>query len=195
MTVVVALSTADGTAVNATLTATGGNVLTKIDERAATNMRVAVYVGTGLLAGETITPSGAAKSAYWSHFYTDVFTLNGGSLSAAVRPGSQATTTTGSVTPDAGQPVLVVAAERTTLDGTTVSSVTSSGGETVTQIAYSEDAATTDSSMYFGVFTASAAAARTATITYSSGSGNGYAAAIIGSSGGAGGAVYAAAAA
>jgi hypothetical protein len=72
--------------------------------------------------------------------------------------------------------VLIIGAERTTLDGTTVSSVVSTPAETVTQISYNEEAAATDTSIYTGVMDITDAAAHTVTITHSSGSGNGYAA-------------------
>jgi hypothetical protein len=141
-------------------------------------MRVATYKATGLVGGDTITVTGNAKTCHWHGFYTDEFDIDSATNSSGVRPGSQSTTTTGAVTPASGQKVLVVAAERTTLDGTTVSSVVSSGAETVTQIVYREDAASTDTSIYYGTFVASAAASRTVTITYSGGSGNGYASLI-----------------
>lgn len=177
-TALIAIAWAAGTDITPTLTK-AGVTFTKQGDTAAVNSRIAWWSVTGLVAGDTIVIGGTTQQVHYTHCYQDVFSVNNGTTSAGTRPGSQATTTTGSVSPASGQRVLVVAMERTTLDGTTVSSVTSSGAETVTQLTYDEDAASTDTSIYFGFFTASAAASRTATITHSSASGNGYAAAAL----------------
>lgn len=173
----ISLCTADGGAVSAVLSHANGT-FALIEERAATNMRVATYRATGLVGGDQITVTGNAKTCHWHGFYTDEFDIDSATNSSGVRPGSQATTTTGSVTPASGQRVLVVGAERSTADGTTISSVVSDGAETVTQILYNEEVTSTDTSIYFGTFLASAAAARTVTITHSAASGNGYASLI-----------------
>ena len=150
-----------------------------IDDRAAGNMRTVIQQVTGCTAGQTLTPTGTNKANHWTHIWSNIYRLLPGTAAAGVRPGSQANCVSGSLTPAAGQRVVVVATERTTLDGTTLSGVTSSGGETVTQATFDEDAATTDTGQYIGSFLASAAAARTAEATFSSGSGNGYTAVVL----------------
>jgi hypothetical protein len=184
MTAVIVMATASATAVDSTLTAAGAT-FTKQEERSAGNMRVSVFTGTGLVAGQLITTGGSsAANSHVTHMYTDKWRVVDASLVSAIRGGSSASTTSGSVSPAAGGGVLLVAAERTIAAPTTVSSVVSSGGETVTQSTFDEDA-TTATTIYLGTFTASDAAARTATITYSDASGNGYAAlALLSSSSG-----------
>lgn len=160
--------------------AKAGATFVLLDDRAATNLRVTVWSVTGVTAGDVITVSATINSAtnIW-HAYQDVYTYDVASVAPAVRSGSSAVTVSGTLTPAVGVPVALVAVERTTATGTTVSSVVSSGGETVTQRLFSEETSTS-SSTYIGDFTASAAASRTVTITYSGGSGNGYAALITG---------------
>lgn len=158
--------------------AKSGATFTLIDDRAAGNLRVTVWTGTGLVAGDTITTSATINSGcgIW-HSYRDDYTYNVASVQAAIRGGSTAVSLTGSLTPTAAQQVAVVGVERTTATPTTVSSVVSNGGETVTQQSYFELAGIV-TSVYTGDFTASAAASRTVTITYSDASANGYGALI-----------------
>ena len=182
MSLLLALGTNDNAMSAGTALASPGATFTPLDERAANNMSVTVWTGTGLTAGNTLTVTlGSAETPVIHHVYTDDYTFSSGAGNVAVgtRGGvSSASTTSGSLTPTAGQPVWLVALERTTAPPTTVSSVVSSGGETVTQVDYQEAATDPAVSVYFGRFVASAAAARTATITYSGASGNGYAALV-----------------
>lgn len=178
MTAIIVMATASGVAVASTLSSPGVT-FTKLDERSATNMRVSVFAATGLVAGAVITTGGSsAANSHITHIYTDRWRVVDGSLSAGVRSGSSASTTSGSVTPAAGAAVLVIAAERTVATPTVVNSVTSSGAETVTQDTFDEDN-TTSTTIYIGTFTASAQAARTVTIEYDDASGNGYAALVL----------------
>lgn len=176
MTGVFATGNASGTQ-QATAIAATGATFTLVDHRAATNLHPVVWTGTGLTAGATVT---LTVTAGWSlhHFYTDEFTVNAASVSAAVRASNTAVTTSGSLTPAAGQIVLVVGVERVTATLSATPTVTSSGGETVSAIAYQDTpaGAVPGVSVYFGKFTASAASARTATLTYDVASQNGYAA-------------------
>lgn len=160
--------------------AKAGATFVLLDDRAAGNLRVTVWAVTGVVAGDTITTSATINGAcnIW-HAYQDVYTYDTVSVAPAIRSVSSAVSVSGTLTPAVGVPVVLVAVERTTATGTSVSSAVSSGGETITQRLFSEETATS-SSTYIGDFTASAAATRTATITYSGGSGNGYAALITG---------------
>lgn len=177
MTALILFTTADGVDWDP-VPAETGSTFTLIDDRAATNMRVTVWTGTGLVAGDTITLSSTvSKSCNVWHLYTDEFTYDVASVAPAVRGASSAVTTSGSLTPASGEAVALVALERTTATPTTVSSAVSSGSETVTQRLFNEQSGTV-SSAYVGTFTASAAASRTGTITYSDASTNGYAALI-----------------
>jgi len=155
-----------------------GATFTLVDDRAATNLRVTVWSGTGLVAGDVVTVSATIdnQANVW-HLYTDEFTVDVPTLAAGVRGGSTAVTVSGSVTPDLGQTVLVIASERTTATGSVVSSVVSSGGETITDQLFSEQPETVTST-YMGTFVASAAASRTVTITHNSASTNGYCAVV-----------------
>lgn len=158
--------------------ASSGATFTLLDDRAATNLRVTVWSGTGLVAGAVVTSTATVnQSATLWHVYQDEFTYNTASLSAAVRAGSSVDSVSGSLTPSAGQTVIVIGAERTTATGTAVSGVVSTGGETTTTRLFSEETNNV-SSVFVGSFVASAAASRTVTITYTTGSGNGYAALI-----------------
>lgn len=177
----IAMGSPNSTAYTITTAGSAGSpTFTAIDARAAGNMYVRVLKVTGVKAGDTITitPS-AGTSLEIAHFYSDTHDFTAASVQAAVRGSSVSTCTTGSITPASAQVVEVVSLERTTATPTTVSSVTSSGSETVSQIAYNEATGNPAVSVYFGEFTASAASSRTATVTYSGGSGNGYAAAIL----------------
>jgi hypothetical protein len=181
MTGLIAMGSPNSTAYTITTTGSAGTpTFTAIDARAAGNMYVRVLKVTGVKAGDTITitPS-AGTSLEIGHYYDDTVDFTAASVSAAVRGSSVSTCTTGSLTPASSQKVEIVSLERTTATPTTVSSVTSSGSETVTQTSYDEATGNPAVSVYFGEFTASAAAARTATVTYSGGSGNGYAAAVL----------------
>jgi hypothetical protein len=178
MTALIIFATADGADWDP-VPAKGGATFVLVDDRAATNHRVTVWRATGLVAADTITLSSTvSKSCNVWHVYTDEWSLFPGSVGADVRVATSTSTTSGSVTPAVGQQVLMVATERTTATPTTVSSVTSSGSETITEHYFNEQANTV-SSAFVGTFTASAAAARTATITYSDTSTNGYAALIL----------------
>jgi hypothetical protein len=171
------LGTATGAAPGYTLSSTGVT-FTTVDARAAVNSYITVVRATGLVAGATITFNATVNTAFsFLAFYQDAYSITG-TFGAGVRSVSSAACTSGSVTPASGDTVLIVSTERTTATGTTVSSVTSSGSETVTQIGYKEDTAASNNSFYFGSFTASAAAARTATATYNSASTNGYCAVL-----------------
>lgn len=174
-------STADSTNTGQTLVKTGATIA-QLDGRAANNTYVRIYRATGLVAGDTVTVTQTAAGASWvQHFYQDEYDFVG-TPAVGTRGGvSQAFCVTGSLTPAVGQQVAVVAVERTTATGTTVSSVASSGGETVTAVSgfYAENPTSTASTGYAGLFTASAAAARTVTVTHNSASGNGYAALIL----------------
>jgi glycerophosphoryl diester phosphodiesterase family protein len=174
------ISTAQSTPGDFVLTKAAAT-FTRIDDRAAGNMVVSVHKGTGLAAGDVITISSLAGSvaAVVRHYYQDEYDFIAPSLSATVRTASVATSTTGSFTPAAGQRVVLVALERTTATPTTVSSVTTTAGDTVTQIGYQESASGTASSTYFGTFVATTNATRIATVTYSGASGNGYGAALL----------------
>lgn len=184
MNALIAFGNNDSTWTAGTAVSSSGATWSLLNESQATNMWVSVWTGTGMTAGDTVTitlASGESIAIY--DYYTSDYSFNSGAGNVAVgnRGGvSQTTTTSGSLTPSAGQTVVLVALERTTAIPTVVSSVTSSGGETVTQIGYGQDdtGAEPDVSIYFGSFTASAAAARTATITYDDASGNGYAALV-----------------
>lgn len=172
------MGSGNGTDLTLTLSK-AGVTFTQLDSRVVNNMWVWVFTATGLVAADTVTLAEVVGgTVQLGHDYTDEYSYD--ILSAGTRGGvSQTFTTTGSVTPASGAKVAVLALERTTATPTTVSTVVSSGSETVTQTRYDEDATTdTSVSVYRGIFTASAAAARTVTITYSGGSGNGYAALI-----------------
>ena len=172
------MGSANGTNNGNTLSKSGVT-FTQLESVAANNMWVYVVKATGLVAGDVVTLTQTTSgSLFLGHDYTNDYDY--GAVSAGTRGGvSQSTTTSGSTTPTSGSKVVVLALERTLTTPTTVSSVTSSGGESVTQVRYDEDTTTdTSVSVYKGEFTASAAASRTATITYSGGSGNGYAALI-----------------
>jgi hypothetical protein len=160
--------------------AKAGATFTLLDDRAAGNLRVTVWAVTGLVAGDVITTSATINGAcnIW-HAYQDQYTYDVVSVAPAIRSGSSAVSVSGTASPATGQPVAVVAVERTTATGSVTSSVVSSGGETVTQRLFSEETATV-SSTYIGDFTASAAGTRTVTLTYNTASGNGYAALITG---------------
>lgn len=182
MTGLFAFGTADGVDPgNITMTGPAGSSFTELDERSATNTRVWVGSGTGLTAGDTVTLSFTTtnKQVALLHLYTDEWTFPG-TVAAGVRGASSTSTTTGALTPAAGQRVVVVGVERTLATPTVVTSVTSSGGETVSELAFAESGATTPTvSVYLGSFVASAAESRTATITYDDASGNGYAALLL----------------
>ena len=156
-----------------TLTKTGAT-FTRVGLTQATNEWTAVFEGTGLTAGDTVNV-GLTSNATVSigHYYTDEWDPDATLGTPGTRGGtSQATTTSGSLSVTAGQRVFVVATERTT-SATTVSSVVSSGGESVTQISFGEGA-TVQTSVFLGYFTAGSTGSRTVTITYSNSSGNGY---------------------
>lgn len=176
----IVLATGDNVAVTMTPSTSGSGTVTALDSvRQATNTYVGIFEGYGLTAGDTITiVLNISKFADIAHTYDDSI-ASYGAVAFGTRPASQASTTSGSTTPSAGQRVRVIGVDRTTV-GPTVSSVTSSGGETVTQVDFNHDAASVQPvvGVYFGEFTASAAAARTATVTMSSASTNGYAAVI-----------------
>lgn len=173
MTVIVVATTADGASFNPQLSGVG--TFTRLDDAAANNMRAVVFVGRGVQAGDLITPVGSVKQCHWAHIYTDTWVPDVSSLVSATRGGvSQAFVTSPPITPTVGQKVLIIAAERTTADGTTVSSVVSSPAETVSQISYNEEAAATDTSIYVGTMDITSADPHTVTVTHSSGSGNGY---------------------
>jgi hypothetical protein len=175
-----AFGTADGVDTASALSGPGGSTFAKLDERAAGNCRVSVFTGHGLTAGDTVTVTfTTSKQIALGHYYQDVYTFRGSSVAPAVRGGSSAASTTGSLTPAAGQLVSVIGVERTTATPTVVNSITSTGSETVTTIDHQESGATAPVvSVTFASFTASAAAARTATITYGDASANGYAALV-----------------
>lgn len=168
---------ADNVAITVTPTTSGSGNFTQIVNQAAGNTFITVYKGTGFVAGDTITYTLSAGKGYQVRHEYESGVTSYGTPAIGTRGGvNQAFTTTGSVTPAAGQTVKVVGLERT-LAAPTVSSVTSSGGETVTQSSYSHTAASVIPSVgaYIGSFVASSSAARTATVTMSSGSTNGLA--------------------
>jgi pectate lyase len=188
MTGLFVIGTGSSTAVTTTLSFAGAS-FSKLDEQNAVNTRVAVWTGANLSAGNsvTLTLSGSAAVTV-GHYYQDDYSFASGSLSAATRSVSSSSTTSGSVTPGSGQRVVIVGVERTTT-ATTLSGVTTSGGDAVTNTFYGEGTGSAQASVYAGTYTAGSGAARTATITYSNSSGNGYAAQILtsGSGGGGGG--------
>ncbi len=171
-----AIGTGSSTAVTMSLAGTGGT-FTQLDIQTDGQQRAAVFKGVGLVAGTvvTVTFSSSVTSSI-GHLYQDEYTYD--TLSGAIRSLSATSTTTGSVTPAAGQRVAVVGIERSTAGPTSVTLLSSSGGETVTQESFG-DGGTIGASCFLGSFVASAAAARTVSITYTNGSTNGYAALIL----------------
>jgi len=159
--------------------ASAGASFTLLDDRAATNMRVTLWAGTGLAAGAPVDFVGSvATQATVNHVYSDEWAPRAAGIAPAIRSGSSAVCVSGSVAAESGGVVLLVSLERTTATGTTVVSAVSSGGEPVTTVSFAEATGTVTSTLV-ARFTASASAARTGTVTYSSGSGNGYAALIL----------------
>jgi hypothetical protein len=186
MTGLFVIGTGSSVAVTTTLSRSG-STFTSLDERNAVNTRVAVWTGTTLAAGNTVTLTLSSSAAVTvGHYYTDDYTFTAGTLSAAIRSSSTTTTTSGSVTPALNQQVLIVGVERTTT-ATTFSGAVTSASETVSDIFYGEGTGSAQASVYAGTFIASAAAPRTATLTYSNSSGNGYAALVLTSLTGSGG--------
>jgi hypothetical protein len=152
----------------------GGASFALVDERNAVNTRVAIWKGNGLVAGTTINITlSLAATLSIQHQYTDEYDY--GTIAAAIRSVSSSSTTSGSLSVTTGQKVLFIGIERTTAGPTSVSSVSSSGGETINQIAFNEGG-TVQTSVYYGTFVASGSGSRTATITYSDSSTNGFAA-------------------
>jgi fibronectin type 3 domain-containing protein len=146
-----------------------------------------VFVATrlgGLAAGQTFTVTStlvrtASISVHW-------FDTGGRDLvtagTAYTRAGSSLTTNTipGIAALSGSQDTFVISTERTTADGTTVSSWSP---DTPTQVYYNEFATTTDCSHYVGVLSGTLAA-NAHTITYSGASGNGFGAMLALVSGG-----------
>lgn len=156
----------------------GSGTVTQLDARAAGNSYIGIFRVTGATAGDTVTIGIGAdwKSLRMAGQWDDT-AVGYGALAVGVRSSSTSSTTSGSLTPASGQRVVVVGVDRTSVLPT-VSSVTSSGGETVTQDQFSHDAGGVQPvvGIYFGEFTASAASARTVTVTMSGASTNGLAA-------------------
>lgn len=171
-----AMGTGDGVTVTVTPSTSGSGTITAIDAgTTATNCRVAVFKGTGLVAGDTVTFTlSVAKQLAIGHEYRDDITSTIGTTASAIRPGSQATTLTGALTPAASQLMLNIFVDRTSTTPT-LSSVVSSGGEGTTVDSFSHSPGTAPVvGVAFATYVASAAASRTVTATYSGASGNGY---------------------
>lgn len=181
MTGVFAFGTSDNLMTAGTAFSSTGATFTQYDERAALTSVMGVWTGTGLTAGNTVTVTlQSSEQVSLLHFYTDEFTVDASPFAAAVRGASSASTTSGSITPDAGDTVLVIGLDRAPATVSPTPTVTSSGGETVTTINYDDTALNVQpgASVYFGKFTASASAARTVTVTYNVAANSGYAALV-----------------
>ena len=138
----------------------------------ATNSWYAIFSATGLVAGDTvdITAGSTALTVATHTYWSDTFSTLG---TGFVRSGSSNTCTAPAMTCSAGQRVLLLATERTTANGTSVTSVVNSNGRTVTERLYFQTDTGSDSSAYVGEFTETGTDTGTTTITYSGGSGNG----------------------
>lgn len=170
-------SSADSAALTVTATTSGSGTFTQIVNQAANNTYITINKGTGFVAGDTITYTLSTGKGYQVRHEYESNVLSYGTPAIGTRGGvSQTFTTSGSVTPASGQTVKVIGVDRT-LTAPTVSSVTSSGGETVTQSSWHHTASSVlpSTGVYIGSFVASANAARTATVTLSGASGNGLA--------------------
>jgi Protein of unknown function (DUF1565) len=177
MTAVFVMGTGSSKAVDIDLSSPGVEFTRHVVGNAG-KTRVAVFSVVGLAAGDvvTVTLSGP-QTLTLGHWYDDSYTVVAHSIAAATRSASVRDTTSGSLTPIAGQTVLVIGVERTTTPS--LSSATTSGGEAITQILFGEGTAAAQASVYAGTFTASDTKARTATVTYSHGSANGFAALLL----------------
>lgn len=192
MKAIIVVATGSSTAQSSITLTKSGATFTRVDLTQATNEWTAVFEGTGLVAGDTVsvTLTGSATVGI-GHYYTDEWDPIATIGTPGTRGGvSQSATTSGSYSATAGERVFVIATERTTT-ATSVSSVTVSTGEAVTQLSYGEGS-TVQTSVFLGYFTAGSTGGRTVTIAYSNSSGNGYCAlwgstAITGGGGGGGG--------
>lgn len=166
MVVLFIAGTSSGTANPITWTTSGTGTFTAVSSGTATNTYYTVAQGTGFLAGDTITattPGGVNTTI--GHWYDDTIASYGAAAGLAAS-GSNATQSSGSLTPAAGQRVRVVQVDRV-LSAKTVSAVTTTTGETVTVLNYQDSTAGASVSALFAEYTATAATARTASVTMS----------------------------
>lgn len=140
------------------------------------NSWMTVWKATGLVAGDTITLTlNANYLGFVTHSYFD--NDPGSAVSTVFNRGgvSGGTNTAPAITgATAGDKFIVVSTERTTVDGTTVTSRTNSTGAAVTSRYYYEEPTSNDSSVDISEFTiASGTTSGTTAVLYSSTSGNG----------------------
>ena len=177
----IVFTNATGTEPILTLTCSAGTC-EEVDNHDAGNMWVNVWKVTGVTAGDTFsaTAAGVQGAHQIQEIYQDEIDYTVASRVSGHRPSSSASCTSPAITPDrAGQTVVVISCERTLAGPTTLSSITSDGGETITQDVFATDTGSMDQTTYLGRFDAVDTDAHTVTATYSSGSGNGYVALIL----------------
>lgn len=133
----------------------------------------ALYKVVGPASGDTITITVARNKSAAIHYLDDSDVGVVGSL--GTRSGSSTATVAPTTTVTAGQTVYMLASERTTTTGTTVSSVVNANGDTVTQDYYADLGGTPNVSFYLGHFTEPTTSTGTTTITYNNGGTNGFA--------------------
>lgn len=163
-----------------TITPSGGSWTTLIAPRTDTNMGWAVFSKTGLVATNTFTVAlSLSRFTTISHaYYQDTAGFGTpGSVTSRGGVSSADSTAPAITTTQDGQTVAIVAAERTTATGTTISSYT--GNSPTTRVLY-EGTSNATTSCLIADFTGPTPAGTTSstTITYNSASGNGAAAQI-----------------
>ena len=136
------------------------------------NMAWGLYEVWGVTAGQTVTV-GTTGTAHARSLQAWVFTADIGAPGGLGSRGgtSNLFNTIPGRAVTAGAKMLIFSTERTTA-ATTLSSVTVSSGETVTQLTFAEETGTSDS-FYLGEYTTGVNPSGIATVTYSNASGNG----------------------